>query len=208
MVNGPPPLRPSAYVGIDPGFKGAIGVIDTHSRFLRIYDMPVKGAAGRGQEIDTSRVCGIASEIGEATRVVGVYLEWPSTRPDESAESSKRFGVGMGILEAAFTAYVRLPVRVAPNKWKGRLGLTGKKDNEHQAREDSVRLAGEFIKNLPPDTLHGPRGGLLDGRAEALLIAWEALTSTREGLEHLDPDTRLARLVFSGGRRRRKPGMP
>lgn len=205
----PPRIRPRGYVGIDPGFKGAIGVIDIRSNFVCIYDMPVRGADGRGQEFDVPALCRVASEIRESVKVQKVLLEWPSTRPGEAPESSKRFGVGLGALDGVFTAFGMSPVRVAPNKWKGRLGLSGKDEDSTQAREDAVRLAGEFIKRVPDGTLRGPRGGALDGRAEALLIAWEALTCTREGLEGLDQDTRLARVVFGGsGRRRRKPGMP
>lgn len=203
----PPNLPLRLYVGIDPGWEGAIAVIDSHSRFNRVWDMPVRGGEGRSREMDVPELLRIVGEIQSSGHLLNkIALEWPQTRPDEAPEASKRFGVGLGNLEAAFFMTGVYVTRVAPNRWKGRLGLHGKEGNELESREASVRMAGEFIKDLPPDTLHGPRGGLKDGRAEALLIAWEALTSTREGLANLDQDTRMARLTFGSGRRRRRGG--
>jgi hypothetical protein len=205
-MSGPPTITPRFYVGIDPGFEGAIGVIDVRSRYNRVWDMPTRGDEGRGREVDVAELLRIIGEIDCSGRVVGVFLEWPQTRPDEAPEASKRFGVGLGNLEAAFMASGHTVTRVAPNKWKGRLGLSGKAGDSAESREAAVRMAEEFILEMPPGTLRGPRGGALDGRAEALLIAWEAMTCTREGLEGLDSETRLARVMFGSGRRRRGRG--
>lgn len=182
-------------------------MIDTRSRFRRVWDLPVvQRGTDRQREFDAEELVRIVGEIVVHNRVEGVFLEWPSTRPDESPESSKRFGVGLGLLEGVFTCSGYRPTRVAPNKWKGRLGLSGKDQDPLEARGAAVRMAEEFVLGMPPDTLRGPRGGLLDGRAEALLIAWEALTSTREGLHNLDPETRMARVLFGSGKRRRGGG--
>lgn len=192
------------WVGIDPGFSGAIGAIDEHGRFLWVCDMPVRGE-GRTGEFDLDELAGIVCEVARY-RDPHVRLEWPTTRPDESPESSKRFGVGLGILEGMF-AFAGCPaLRVAPNKWKGRLGLKGKEFDSHGAREQAVRFAIEVLRDIPADTLHGPRGGLLDGRAEALLVAWEGLTSTVAGLRNQPYEMRLARLCFGSSKRRRKGG--
>lgn len=202
-MNPPPSLKPkSVWVGIDPGFSGAIAVIDERGRFLLAEDMPVKGE-GRQSEFDLDHLVTIIAWISRLPKP-RVFLEYPTTRPDESAESSKRFGVGLGLLEGMFT-YAGMPVtRVAPNKWKGRLGLMGKDKDELKARQQAVEMATTFIRGMPDGALLGPRGGLKDGRAEALLIAWEALTCTMEGLRNQPVDVRLARVMFGGGRRRKK----
>lgn len=192
------------WVGIDPGFSGAIGAIDEHGRFLWVRDMPVRGE-GRTSEFDLDELAGIVCEVAHY-RDPHVRLEWPTTRPDESPESSKRFGVGLGILEGMF-AFAGCPaLRVAPNKWKGRLGLKGKEFNPLAARQQAVDFAKEVIVGLHEGDIVGVRGGLLDGRAEALLVAWEGLTSTVAGLRNQPYEMRLARLCFGSSKRRRKGG--
>jgi hypothetical protein len=209
-VIGPPRLRRlkphPLVVGVDPGFAGAIGVLDITGAYVDVLDMPVTGGTGRDREIDPARLAEIIYAIGRRGPIHRVLLEWPQTRPDEAPEASKRFGVGLGLLEMGFTMVGVRPERVAPNKWKGRLGLMGKDGDSGQAREQAVRYAEQFIGRLPPGLLRGPRGGAKDGRAEALLIAWEAVTSTKAGLLALDPDTRMARLLFGGSRRRKGGG--
>lgn len=202
----PPKLKPipqgQVWIGIDPGMKGAIGAIDTHGRFLWVKDLPVT-KQGRKGEFDLPGIAAIVEEISQYASP-RVLLEWPTTRPGEAAESSKRFGVGLGILEGMFVAKGHKPERISPNGWKGRLGLSGKKDNQRGARQQAVDMAEEFIRDMPEGAVRGPRGGLMDGRAEALLIAWEGLTRTVTGLRNQPEDVRLARMILGSGKRRRK----
>lgn len=204
----PPPKLPKVervWVGIDPGFAGAIGVIDQAGRYLDCFDMPVRGT-GRGSEMDLMRLCEIITWIKQWP-IERVRLEWVQTRPDESPESSKRFGVGLGNLEMAFLwATGHTVERVAPSEWKPRLGLVGKEKDALAARKQAVQAAYTFIRCLPDKALEGPKGGLKDGRAEALLLAWEGLTRTRQGLLNQPEDVRMARLLMGSSRPRRRSG--
>lgn len=184
------------FVGVDPGFSGAVGVLNERGIYIDCFALPVRGGDGRQREFDVPELCSHVHSIIAFNRPTRVFLEWPTTRPDESAESSKRFGVGLGILEGVFTFAGFEVTRVSPNKWKGRLGLMGKEKDPMAARLQAVTLAEEVIKGLPPGVLRGVRGGLKDGHAEALLIAWEAVTGTLEGLRHQPEEWRLARLMF------------
>lgn len=198
----PPPLG-RFWVGIDPGFQGAIGVIDSHGRFAAYEDMPVIGAPGRKQEFDVPRLCAIARHLSERS-IERVCIEFPTTRPGEAPESAKRFGVGLGLLWGIFEAHGLTVEKVAPNKWKGRLGLMGKAGQAQAAKLQAVEMAERFIWDIPSNVLRGPRGGLKDGRAEALLIAWGALTCTAAGLKNQPKDIRIARMLFGPSRRRTK----
>jgi crossover junction endodeoxyribonuclease RuvC len=201
MKSSPPPIPTGrTWIGIDPGFKGAIAVLSPTLSFVSVHDMPGKGGEDRRKEIDLPVLCEILRAAAGKPRPE-VYLEWPQTRPDEAPESSKRFGVGMGNIEGICAA-LNLPLtRVASNLWKGALGLAGK-DKADDAKDQAARLAEDMVRGLPAGCLRGPRGGVYDGRAEALLIAWWAATRSREGLTMLDVDTRLARVTF-GNRRPR-----
>jgi len=184
------PKRSLAVVGVDPGVSGAIGVLGPDTRFLEVHDLPVIGV-GRKGEFDADALFVLASGIALKYNNPLVRLEWPATRPDEAAESSKRFGVGLGLLWGVFIAVGCEVERVAPNGWKGRLGLSGKAGQARYSRQQAA------------DAVRGPRGGLLDGRAEALLIAFEHVSRTQAGLRAMDPHIREARMLM-GGKRRRK----
>lgn len=197
-----PPIK-KLWVGIDPGVQGAVGVIDSSGRFVECWDLPVIGKAGRKQEFNVPLLCQRIKRISQ-WRVERVDLEWPTTRPGEAPESSKRFGVGLGLLWGIFEAHGLRVRKVAPNKWKGKLGLIGKAGQEHAAKMQAVEMAERFISDVPSDILRGPRGGLEDGRAESLMIAWEALTCTVTGLREQPKDIRIARMLFGPNRRRVK----
>jgi len=210
-VKAPPFVKhtpvPPYYVGFDPGMKGGFGVIDATAWFIAGGSLPTTGE-GRQGEFDLPRLLGIVRRVSELrirtlvdqTTPVYVLLEWPQTRPDEAPESSKRFGVGLGLIEGMCWANDLDVARIAPNLWKGRLGLQGK---DQDGARQSVEMAEQVIRGLPADVVRGPKGGLRDGPAEALLIAWWKCGETIDGLRNLPEDQRFARLIMGRQGRRR-----
>lgn len=55
--------------------------------------------------------------------------------------------------------------RVTPKKWQKFIGVTAKGD---AIKKNVAEIAARLYPNAQ---LHGPRGGLLDGRSDALMIA-------------------------------------
>ena len=139
-------------------------------------------------------------------------MEWPSTRPDEAAEASKRFGVGLGNLEALVVAHGMDITRVSPNKWKQDLGLPGKKNPNYTVTESKRAACKEALRvvpNISATSVFGPKGGPKDGRAEAVLIAWWAWSRTVHGMRVLakrwgKDSIEAQAFVLSSGRRGRK----
>lgn len=204
-------LEPIA--GVDPGFEGGIGAVSGDDGSLEVlYDMPLRDKArGRRREVDVDALNRIFIDLHQRG-VAAVHLEWPTTRPDEAAESSKRFGVGLGNVEGMVIANGMKLARVAPNKWKQDLGLPGKKDRLHTATE-ARRLACDQALRLIPGIerhhLYGPRGGAKDGRAEALLIAWWSWSRSFHAMRVLSErwgrdSVEAQAFMLMGGRRGRK----
>lgn len=163
------PLRPYLhYVGIDPGFSGGIAIINAAGTFVRVFDMPVTDTEkDRQREIDLAGLESVFRNIGHYPDCFA-GLEFPTTRPGEGAERSERFGRGKGYLEA-FLFLLRFEyARISPQLWKGRLGLPGK---DHAGA--NATCAAMFDKLYPTRSamIRGPRGGIIDGRLDALLIA-------------------------------------
>lgn len=105
-------------------------------------------------------------------------MENPTTRPDEGAERSARFGRQLGVLESFIFLHGFEYTLISPQLWKSRLNLPGKEKDPKSIR------ASEFFEELYPQHKHlirGPRGGLLDGPLDALLIAESMRSGVLEG---------------------------
>ena len=207
-----PTLDDAVFIcGIDPGFRGAFCVMNIQGTHLQFWDMPMTTPAGgkdKQREIDLVGLDAIFTHLRLLPACL-VGIEWPTTRPGEGAERSERFGRGKGYLEAF--AYLKGLVyrKIAPNLWKPRLGLPGKTNVE------ANRMAFNLFQHFYPDatkSILGPRGGILDGRCEAALIAHYLRTRRVQGLQAVvdqygkDSPQAMA-LVLSGGRRRKKPAI-
>ena len=185
------------YAGIDPGFSGAIAVINADGTSVRVWDMPVKQAPGdadRKRELALDDLEAVFRTMRQMPRLM-VGIEWPQTRPGEGAERSERYGRQKGILQA-FLWLHRLPHRlVAPNLWKGRLSLPGK--TEPGANRRAAECFRIFYREHE-DLILGPRGGLKDGRIDALLIAHWLRTRSRRGMQSVvDKFGRHSQEVFT-----------
>jgi len=197
------------YAGIDPGFSGGIGLISKNGQTVKSWKMPTSNP-GKDRKREFS-LDGLNRVFNQLTMLpdVTVGIEWPTTRPGEGAERSERFGRGKGLLQA-FAYCKKLDFHlIAPNLWKGRLGIPGKTDPE------ANKIAAAMFERYYPDhadVIRGPRGGIKDGRLDALLIAHFLRTRGISGMRSVveqfgkDSDEAMALLFKSArpGRRRKR----
>jgi len=194
------------YCGIDPGFKGAISVMNAAGTVVSIVDLPVTSkGTGKSREFDLPALRNVFKRI-KFTHDLVVGLEWPTTRPGEGAERSERFGRGKGILQAMLFCMGFDYYLISPNLWKGRLGVPGK------TQGDSNIIAEQVFTTYYPqfaDLIKGPRGGFKDGRCDAALIAHFLRTRSVAGLKsivekHGRDSAEAMAFVLGGGRSKTK----
>jgi hypothetical protein len=152
------------FIGIDPGFSGAIAVWAAGN--ITVIDMPVRRFSGTERQIDITKISRFLQEWGASANAV-VGLEWNSARPEQASQASYRFGYQTGAIMAILELGNFQHICIAPNKWKGDLGLPGKTIDPKSKR------AAEWLLLIEPSydkILFGPKGGLLDGRVDALCI--------------------------------------
>jgi len=194
-------------LGIDPGFTGALGLVTSTGRCV-VWDMPVlegRDALDRQREINLPRLHDLFVQLRTTTLNLRVGVEWPTTRPGEGAERSERFGRQKGLLEGLLYALRIKYEKLSPQLWKGRLGLPGKTDAQ------ALPLAAKLFDTYYPGytaLIRGPRGGILGGRVEALLIAHYLRVQTLGGIEALKQEfgtgsVQMQALMLGGGRQRR-----
>ena len=151
--------KPTCFIGIDPGRQGAFAVLDGN---VLIVDMPETTARG----IDLIMVSDIMDAFDPDETLVG--LESNTARPGEVPDYAMRFGWQTGNLEALLYARgfkVRL---IAPQLWTGRMGIPGK---DHFGSIEQRAAMCDELYPAASTLIRGPKGGLKDGRIDALLIA-------------------------------------
>lgn len=149
-------------IGIDPGVAGAVAHIGPCTTWVE--DLPTKQAS-RGKaalDVDGEAFSSLLWAARRSTQSVA-YVEQVQSRPRQAGQFAfgMNYGRVLGVLEALGIRTVHVPA----SKWKQAMGLRG------EDKATSVALAAELFPHLK-DQLYGPRGAGLDGRAEALLLAY------------------------------------
>ena len=141
--------------GIDPGTNGAIAVLDSENPdSVALLDL------NKNSIYETT-------EWLHNKKVDTIWLENVHSLYGMSAKSNFGFGRNFGIAFAiAKLAVSDGPVQqVTPKVWQKYIGVT--------AKGKAIKKQVAEIANIlyPVANLYGKRGGLLDGRADALMIA-------------------------------------
>ena len=168
-LNSPANISKSAAVlGIDPGFTGALAVIDpTRRRILELHDMPlmapIKSAFTKAEKRRAVDLPKLASIIQSAILVHGVavsVVEDVGAMPGQGTVSMFRFGFYSGAIHGILAALNIRIVLQKPAVWKARMNLS-------RDKQLSIALA----KKLFPHDSHYFQLKGHDGRAEACLLA-------------------------------------
>lgn len=160
------------YIGIDPGLTGAICIISTGVAPVCI-PMPLLAS---GEDVDAKSISSIIhSQTGSGG--VFVVIEKSQAMPGQGVTSmfsyGRTYGKLLGVLEIMGVPFEE----IHPTKWKKATGLVIDKNPKDSANEKKKKLkaasAALAIKLFPScrKDILGPRGGIKDGIAEALLLA-------------------------------------
>jgi hypothetical protein len=151
------------FIGIDPGRQGQICLLDSSDDSSTFISL--------NPDIHNARdvLANITVALEEADDCA-IALELVHSLGGMSAKSNFTFG---GMFWRARTILDILGVSyelVTPKAWQQAVGVPAKKDRDPD--EDLKQIVCHMALNLYPKAdLYGPRGGLLDGRSDALMIA-------------------------------------
>jgi len=141
--------------GIDPGANGAICVLDSNDPvYIALLDL------AKTTPFD-------AAHWLQKQNPNTVWIEDVHSLFGMSAKSNFGFGRNLGLAIAISQIATKGDVAktVTPKIWQKYIGVTAKgKDIKKQISEIAIKL-------YPTANIYGKRGGLLDGRSDALMIA-------------------------------------
>ena len=147
--------------GIDPGATGAICVLDSHDpAHVALLDLK--------KHSNTDIYNWLHSQL--RFRGSEIWVEDIHSMHGMSARSNFSFGKNLGIVTTIAELMIgHLPKTVTPKIWQKYIGVTAK----GKAVKKQVAKIAQYL--YPQAELHGKRGGLLDGRSDALMIAYYGL---------------------------------
>lgn len=148
--------KKKVYIGIDPGATGAVAIIDEN---IAIIDCPPTIA--EMANIIRSLNPNIHTNPKAIIEKVNPFYK-------SSAKSAFTFGGNFFAWQAILACFLIPYDFVAPRKWQGVMFDSAKKldDTKQQSFERATRL----FPNLGIE-LRTPRGKILDGRCDALLLS-------------------------------------
>jgi len=157
-------------VGIDPGVSGAIVVTDGKA-ILEVYPMPIE-KEGNDVRVDYRGVIGSLLDLTKSRSLnpaqTQVFLE-RAVSFGMGTKSAFNYGRGFEATVIAITAYGMPYTLVEPGKWTKEMHAGISADLKPKAKSLIAvkRLYPQLVAKLPTK----PKGGLMDGPVDALLIA-------------------------------------
>ena len=160
--------------GIDPGANGAIAILDSKNPdSVALLDLK-----------KNSTYCIYLWLVGRLIIPKGekpicpesqIWVEDIHSMYGMSAKSNFTFGKNLGTVLTISAILKRdTPKMVTPKVWQKYIGVTAK----GKAIKQQVAKIAQHL--YPQAELHGKRGGLLDGRSDALMIAYYGLHNLKE----------------------------
>ena len=144
-------------IGIDPGAKGCMVTLITGLE----KEEPLFSDFNLKQYCES--LTRLSKPIQGSTASIMVAVEKVHAMPGQGVSSSFSFGQRLGELEGILTA-LQIPYElVAPKDWQKACGIP--------AKSDKKGIASVMQKLYPTAELYGNKGGLRDGRSDALGLA-------------------------------------
>ena len=166
-------VRLPLFCGIDPGLSGAIAFLADNGGpvplLADVLDMPVVRREGGKTELDSRALAAIFRKH----RPDHVTVESVHAMPGQGVSSMFSFGRGFGVILGVLAALDIPYTLVSPQAWqKAVLGGLPRAEGKCKA----IQWAASTFPNA---VLRTPRGRVLDGRSDALGLAWYGLMSAK-----------------------------
>lgn len=158
------------FIGVDPGRKGALCALSLPNKAIEFHSTP-------NDKVTNAEVYAWLCKRAWLRPVIGV--EAVRSLPGMSARSNFSFGYNLGNIETIISL-VRHPWhQIPPKVWQKAVGI--KFPKKYSGPERKKITAERCLELYPGAEIYGPRGGLMDGRADALMIAhYLSITYGRE----------------------------
>ena len=157
--------KKKAYIGIDPGASGALCLLIPREKHIEFVDTK-----------ESIKISDWLNELSVAYDVMIILIEDVHSIHGTSAKSNFNFGRNLGKLEALMEVSEIGFDRILPRAWQSKCNIKVPQGITGNARKKLLKKnTATKCKELYPNAdIYGPKGGLLDGKSDSLMIAHAA----------------------------------
>lgn len=180
---------PDYILGIDPGKTGALALMNLETKKIELcIDVPIvvvdksrifysnKANNSTYEKVDVAKLREIFTPYIDS--IVVSCIELVSDRTGQGTTSIFSFGENFGALQAFVESLGVKVLYVPPGNWQSYFGLKLKSGTsaglpltKSQVKKEKKAMNARYAQRIHPEvTYTGPRGGIKDGRADAVLI--------------------------------------
>jgi hypothetical protein len=154
----------ASYVGVDPGAKGSLCLLDD-AGYIQFFEppKPLESPANLIAELQTA----ISGRIPIHSAIEDVH-----SMAQMAAKSNFSFGRNVQLMHTILQLVPLKYELITPKIWQKALKIPPKKVFDSLGMSWKQGVAGVALKLYPNANLYGPKGGLKDGRADALMVAY------------------------------------
>ena len=149
------------YIGIDPGIKGGIAIIDSPDK-SKDKNMAFEMILTPEKKIDVNTIYNILEYYRYHDKIC--IIEKAQAMPKQGVKGVFNYGMGYGKLIAVLELLSIPYIEIHPTKWKKEFSLFKK------TKADSVATAEKLFPDMKGKFIT-QKGRLMDGKAESLLMA-------------------------------------
>ena len=149
--------KPTSVMACDPGKKGSFCLLVPSTKLVDFYPTDAKP-----MDILTWIV-----QMAGATDIQMIMIEDVHSIYGTSAKSNFMFGYNVGVVNALAQATGLSVDKVTPKVWQRTIGV--KQGSKGPIRKQDIAQICDRL--YPKVNIRGPKGGLLDGLSDSLMIA-------------------------------------
>jgi len=150
------------FLGVDPGGKGSLCLLDPYGDILF--------AATPDPFKSNRKLIETLQDLLAHGGIDAVAIEDVHSLYGMSAKSNFNFGRAVQAVTSVIQAVPLKYILVQPKQWQAAIGIPpGKYKGDAKGLKQAI--AAKALELYPGVPLYGPRGGLLDGRSDALMLA-------------------------------------
>lgn len=138
-------------IGIDPGFSGAVAVLDTtDTRLVTVEDIPIYSKASKARKsgtmtyVDVHKLAMIVDRYAKQTSIA--VIEEVGAMPKQGLSSTFRFGYTAGQCHGVCAANYIPTFPVRPGVWKPALGVSGDKTRSINLAREKLKSSKQYIR--------------------------------------------------------------
>lgn len=158
-------------LGIDPGLNGALALVED-GQLVELLDIEASDS-----RINAAHLASLLQRWSPDFAVCEVV----TARPGQGVTSMFTFGHGLGTITAVLATLGIPHLLIRPQVWQSHFGIEASSKDKSAHKREIADRAEDFYPGAP---LYGPKGGLKDGRSDALLLAHYA----HEHLSSMPPE--------------------